>query len=445
MDQKKESTAFERALILNPLMGENMDPKLRSLKIREIASAEGISERTIRRWLAAYEEGGFMGLCPKPRPSGRKGSVTPEILDEAVYLRREAPGRSVSDIIRIMELEGTVEVGQVKRSTLQDNLERRGYSKRQLKEFIRGGANLPGTSRRFQKKHRNDLWQTDIKYLIVLPKTATQPKRQIYLVAFIDDATRYIVGASVYEDQKTDRVMECYRTALERFGKPRAVYTDNGKQFVSKKITQASTKLGIKLYKARPYAPNAKGKIEAFNRIMDKFVIELKLMNCHSVEEIQHYLDLWIENNYHFIPHGSTGLSPSQAWNADTEVLTFYSPDELNTSFTLTEERIVDKSGCISYSGKKWEVGPDLIGFQVGIDYTHSSPDEIIVRHGSTEPRTAHPLEIREHVTRKLTVKPKALVTPHNSRMLEAMKKKPQKTRNMAINFSGMKKDGENI
>jgi len=163
MDQKKESTAFERALILNPLMGENMDPKLRSLKIREIASAEGISERTIRRWLAAYEEGGFMGLCPKPRPSGRKGSVTPEILDEAVYLRREAPGRSVSDIIRIMELEGTVEVGQVKRSTLQDNLERRGYSKRQLKEFIRGGANLPGTSRRFQKKHRNDLWQTDIK------------------------------------------------------------------------------------------------------------------------------------------------------------------------------------------------------------------------------------------------------------------------------------------
>ena len=128
MKKTREETAYERAQILNPLMGPTMDPALRTLKIEAVAQNEGLSTRTIRRWLKAYEEQGFNGLVPATKPSNKTGSVTESILDEAVMLRREAPNRSVHDIIRILELEGKVAKGELKRSTLQDHLSRRGYA-----------------------------------------------------------------------------------------------------------------------------------------------------------------------------------------------------------------------------------------------------------------------------------------------------------------------------
>ena len=128
MKKTREETAYERAQILNPLMGPAMDPALRTLKIEAIAQDEGLSPRTIRRWLKAYEEQGFNGLVPATKSSNKTGSVTESILDEAVMLRREAPNRSVHDIIRILELEGKVAKGALKRSALQDLLSRRGYA-----------------------------------------------------------------------------------------------------------------------------------------------------------------------------------------------------------------------------------------------------------------------------------------------------------------------------
>ena len=98
MKKRREETAYERAQILNPLMGPSLDPALRALKIEEAAQEAGVSTRTIRRWLNAYEEEGFGGLVPASRPANKTGSVTEALLDEAVMLRREAPNRSVQDI-----------------------------------------------------------------------------------------------------------------------------------------------------------------------------------------------------------------------------------------------------------------------------------------------------------------------------------------------------------
>ena len=50
--------------------------------------------------------------------------------------------------------------GQIKRSTLQDKLTERGYSSRQMRLYSQTGV----AARRFQKRHRNQLWQSDIKY-----------------------------------------------------------------------------------------------------------------------------------------------------------------------------------------------------------------------------------------------------------------------------------------
>ena len=80
MKKTREETAYERAKILNPLMGPALDPALRALKIEAIAQDEGLSPRTIRRWLQAYEDQGFNGLVPATKPSNKTGSVTESIL-----------------------------------------------------------------------------------------------------------------------------------------------------------------------------------------------------------------------------------------------------------------------------------------------------------------------------------------------------------------------------
>jgi hemerythrin len=66
--------------------------------------------------------------------------------------------------------------------------------------------------------------------------------------------------------------------------------------------------LGVKLLFAKPYHPEGKGKIEAFNRRMDSFLSEVALMDVKTVEELNDLLKLWIKQHYHKSPHHGLSL-----------------------------------------------------------------------------------------------------------------------------------------
>src|SRR5690606_33351207 len=81
------------------------------------------------------------GLKPKGRRSYRDSeAIPPEILEQAILLRRQVPSRSISQIIQILEWEGLAEPGQIKRSTLQEKLAERGYSARHMKLYAESGT-----------------------------------------------------------------------------------------------------------------------------------------------------------------------------------------------------------------------------------------------------------------------------------------------------------------
>jgi len=194
-DQKKaEEIAAQRMQLLSPLLDKGLDPgQARQIKAR-ICEESGISERTLRRYLSHYRKDGFNGLKPKGK-GGRGGEAIPEnILEQAILLRRQVPSRSISQIIQILEWEGLVEPGQIKRSTLQEKLAERGYSARHMKLYAQSGT----AARRFQRKYRNQLWHSDVKYGPYLPIGQYGRKKQVYLVTFIDDATRFILHGEFY-------------------------------------------------------------------------------------------------------------------------------------------------------------------------------------------------------------------------------------------------------
>jgi DNA-binding transcriptional ArsR family regulator len=159
-DQRKaEEIATERLQLLSPLLVEGIDAaKARQIKA-QICTHTGISERTLRRHLARYRAEGFSGLKPKGKGRPAVEAIPPRILEQAILLRREVPGRSVAQIIQILEWEGLAQPGQIKRSTLQEKLAQKGYSTRHMRLYASSGV----AARRYQKKSRNQLWHSVVR------------------------------------------------------------------------------------------------------------------------------------------------------------------------------------------------------------------------------------------------------------------------------------------
>jgi transposase InsO family protein len=425
-----DEVAMNRVETLGPLLYGNVDPAQRAQLIRQIHERTGISERTLRRWLFLYQHDGYQGLLPKSKPGNTSGAISEQLVDEAVLLRREVPTRSIRQIINILEMEGLAELGAIKRSTLQDHLIKRGYGSRQLSMYHSSGA---GAARRFQRVHRNDLWQLDLKYLLVLPETKDRKAQQLYASVIIDDATRLVVACKVYEKQDTHNVLASFRHAIEQYGIPDRIFTDCGSQYLSQHVQQACAKLNINKITARPRSPQAKGKIEVMNKYLDTFVAEVKLKRPASAAEVQHYLDIWIQELYHHKPHSALNeRTPLEVFKQDSKSLRWATREQLDYAFVFTQKRLVDKTGCLSFRNILWEAGQDLIGMRVDVAFRPDNPDEIEVFHEGFEPRAVKPLVITAHSAPRKRLPLPAQVKPKTSRELDAAEKKYREHRDLA-------------
>jgi putative transposase len=345
--KKSEELAIQRFQLIAPLLAEGLDAaKAKQLK-EQIMKTSGLSERSIRRYVAQFREEGFGGLKPKGKKNTSKPEAIPaHLLDQAILLRKEVPSRSIAQIIQILEWEGLAEPGQLKRSTLQEKLSEKGYSSRHMRLYSQTGV----AARRFQKRHRNQLWQSDIKYGPYLPIGLNGSNKQVYLVAIIDDATRFVVHAAFYPTLDSRIIEDAFRQAIQKYGVPEAVYFDNGKQYRTKWMSRTCSKIGTRLIYAKPYSAESKGKIERFNRVIDSFLNEAVLEKPKTLDRLNELFQVWLSECYHDKPHSALGekISPETAFRSDRKALRFIDQNTLSNAFLHCETRKVDKSGCIS-------------------------------------------------------------------------------------------------
>jgi len=376
-----EETAENRFKIISPIlsaMDEGVDvAKLTQLK-KDACERHGISYRTLGRWLSAHSENGFSGLKPMQRVYRGPNVIPESLIEEAIMLRRESPMRSVSQVIEILELEGKAPTGLLKRTTLQEKLSARGYSSRLMKLYQQKGV----ASRRFARLNRNDLWQADIKFASYL--TVRGVKKKIYLVSFIDDSTRYVVHAEFYDNLEQAIVQDCFRKAIINAGLPLRVYFDNGKQFKNRWMQRACAKLNIKLLYAKPYSPESTGKNERFNRTVDSFLAEAKLKGIRTLEGYNYYLKIWLQESYHLKKHEGIKDTPENAFATSKTPLRFVETETIADAFLQVETRKVDKSGCIRFENKLYDVSIALIGQKVDVVFDPSDTSVVTVEHRST-------------------------------------------------------------
>ncbi|MDU2241541.1 MAG: DDE-type integrase/transposase/recombinase [Paenibacillus sp.] len=405
---------------MSPLLAEGIDPaKAREIKQR-ICEQTGLSERTLRRYLAKYRQDGFGGLKPKGkgRPSAET-AIPQEVLDQAILLRREVPSRSVAQLIQILEWEVRIQPGEIKRSTLQERLAERGYSTRHMRMYAESSV----AARRFQQRHRNRLWHSDIKYGPYLPIGPNGAMKQVFLVTFIDDATRFVLHGEFYPVMDKTIVEDCFRQAIQKFGVPESVYFDNGKQYRTKWMTRACSKLGIRLLFAKPYSPEATGKVERFNRVVDAFLSEAALEKPKTLERLNELFAVWLSECYQNKSHSAleNKISPETAYRSDKKALRFVDPEELASAFLHCETRKVDKSGCISFMDRKYEVGLPFIGCTVDVIFDPADISELTIEYEGHTPWRVRELVIGERAGKRPPLpEHKGLVSADASRLLTA-------------------------
>lgn len=137
---------------------------------------------------------------------------------------------------------------------------------------------------------------------------------RVYVIGFLDDHSRFIVGWGLYRFQTAANVVEVFRAGIEKHGLPKEVLSDNGRQYYSwrgrSKFTEMLTKLGIRHIRSRPYHPQTCGKIESFWRnVIQECLAKTPL---GSFEEAKEKLGEYIEYYNFKRPHqGIENVMPS--------------------------------------------------------------------------------------------------------------------------------------
>lgn len=455
----QDETALKRFQMIAPLQDETLDPAKRLLLRREIAISHDVSEKTIKRYDDAYQKSGFEGLKPKNRSPHNHGTLPEnfeELMAEAVQLRREIPSRSVEKIITILELEGRVAPGVLKRSTLQRHLYQAGFGTTHLETYRQARES---SSKRFCKPHRMMLLQGDIKYGPMLPIGKNGAKVQTYLSSAIDDHSRMVLFSRFYDNQEETIVEDTFRNVILKHGTFDACYFDNGSQYVAKQLKLSLARLSIRIKHAPRKSGKSKGKIEKFHQVVDGFIAEAKAKKITTLDELNRYWNIYLEEYYHNQPHDGIkeyykslgtdvppeGITPLQEFARDNRPLTYLDSSLVAEAFLHHDKRKVDKGACISFRGRRYETKPSLIGFYVEISYDPVNPETITVSYPGMESFQAQPLKLGEYCDPK-PVLPVSMQNedPETSRLLDALEKqhiKSKQRRADAISFGGYKKE----
>ena len=190
------------------------------------------------------------------------------IVEQAIQLKKEVSRRSVEQINFILEQE--------KRES---------------------------SSKRFCKPHRMMLLQGDIKYGCKLPIGKNGAMVQTYLSSAIDDHSRYVIQSQFYDNQEESIVEDTFRKVILKAGKFDTAYFDNGSQYVAKQLKLSLAKLGITVRHAPVRSGKSKGKMEKFHQVADAFLREVKIHKIKTLEELNSYWGMYLEEYYHKTSH----------------------------------------------------------------------------------------------------------------------------------------------
>ncbi len=241
----------------------------KKLSVSELTSRYGKSERTLYRWLSNRNQQKSPDQHDSKKKNNRSRRYPAVIFTRIIELKKDIPQKSASLPWRLLKKE------------FSDNIP----SLSTIRKFIREqGLTYKGILPRrgyiqFEKKRPNDLWQIDIAGVQTMGHLG-----KLYLIALLDDNSRFIVAAEYLKDQKGTPVIKVIKNEVMAYGRPNQILADNGTQFknlvgeLGTKNTKLLEDLDVKPIFAKPNHPQTKGKLERwFGTVKKMFLVDARM------------------------------------------------------------------------------------------------------------------------------------------------------------------------
>ncbi len=272
-----------------------------NLLVGEVSRLYGVSEHTIYGWREAYRKHGDAGLVNKKRGRLVVHTVPEPVRQAIVEAKKEHPEsgpRRIRDFLSRFHFLG-VSKGAVEKTLKEEGL---------FKPLKRRKKHYEKKVKRFERAFPNEMWQSDIMTFWL------KRHYQVYLIGFMDDCSRFMVGWGLYRQQLSDNVCEVLLGAIGEYGLPKELLTDNGRQYAAwrgqTKFQELLEKRGIRHIRSRPYHPQTCGKIEAFWGHLWKEYLQKAIFE--SFDEARERIGHWVKYYNFQRPHQALeGMTPS--------------------------------------------------------------------------------------------------------------------------------------
>ena len=280
--------------------------------VSEVASQWSVSRRTLHRWLGRYEGDGLEGLSDRSHRPAHCPHQMPAAIEVMVLEMRRAHAywgaRRIAFELRRKGLEPAPSESAVYRCLVRaaviDPVTRR-RRRESWKRWERGGP--------------MELWQMDVVHGFLLAD-GTSAKA----LTGIDDHSRFCISARLMVRERTQAVCDGFSSAMQTYGVPQQVLTDNGKVFTGR-FAQPPVEVlfdricrenGVDHILTMPRTPTTTGKIERFHRTLRVDFNTRQVF--HNLKTAQEALDEWVSYYNSQRPHQSLGdLTPASRFQSN--------------------------------------------------------------------------------------------------------------------------------
>ncbi len=387
MDQEKQhDIALMRYSVISPVLSglpenySSLEAFYRDASNKGTIAPDGtlkhFAPATIERWCRNYRRGGFDALIPQGRvDEGRPRKLDDDLQEQIRYLKENYPRMSASAIFRQLRDNGSIKSGEISESTINRYVN-------QLAVQLKTTTNPD--MRRYERPHINEVWCGDSSVGPYL-KTVDGKKHRVYIIALIDDASRFIVGIDVFFHDNFVNLMSVIRSAVAKYGRPQLFNFDNGKSYKNRQMELLAARIGSVIHYDQPYTPTQKAKIERWFRTMkDQWMASLDIREFHSLEELKENLFAYVQT-YNQSPHSSLkGMSPQDRYFSEPNLFHRLSEEEIGHSFLLEIGRKVSADSVITIDQVEYEVDCRFAKQHIRLRYSADLKDLFVVEADGT-------------------------------------------------------------
>jgi len=170
------------------------------------------------------------------------------------------------------------------------------------KRKIRTGEKLHGPA-----QHRNDVWAWDFVH------DRYGEDEPLRCLTVKDEATGFCLAIKTSRHLRHTDVLDLMNQLIVRFGKPKAIRSDNGSELLAQALQQAMRKHGIKLANIEPGKPWQNGSNESFNGTFRRECLNAEIFA--SLTEARVIIERWRQRYNERRPHSSQNyITPEMAY-----------------------------------------------------------------------------------------------------------------------------------